>query len=252
MRLALIIEQDIILQANSKKDALAEYDDEPMSVFLYALRAPESRRQYPKRLKVFLDYVQFKGPINQQAKEFLFSAKTNPTWVQSTIMRFINFQKERVQNGEISCSTISNYYKAIKLFLEMNIDKSVVNWKKLSKGLPAVRKAANDRAPTIEELGTLAEYPDRRIGPIVFTMASSGIRLGAWDNLQWKHVSAFTNDNGEIIAARLLIYPDSPERYYTFITPEAYIALKQWIDSHGLRRTYNRRFMAHARPLANN
>jgi hypothetical protein len=132
--------------------------------------------------------------------------------------------------GEISCSTISNYYKAVKLFLEMNIDKSVINWKKLAKGLPVVRKAANDRAPTIEELRKLAEYPDRRIRPIVFIMASSGIRLGAWDSLQWKHVSAFTNDNEEIIAAQLLIYPDSPERYYTFITPEAYIALKQWID----------------------
>ena len=82
-------------------------------------------------------------------------------------MRFINFQKERAQNGEISCSSISNYYKAVKLFLEMNIDKSVINWKKLAKGLPVVRKAANDRAPTIEELRKLPEYPDRRIRPIV-------------------------------------------------------------------------------------
>jgi hypothetical protein len=125
-------------------------------------------------------------------------------------MRFINFQKERVRNGEISCSTISNYYKAIKLFLEMNTDKSVVNWKKLAKGLPAVRKAANDRAPTIEELRKLAEYPDRRIRPIVFMMASSGIRLGAWDNLQWKHVSAFTNDNGGCTIIRSTIGNRTP------------------------------------------
>lgn len=66
--------------------------------------------------------------------------------------------------------------------------------------------------------------------PIVFLMASSGIRLGAWDNLQWKHVSQITNDNGEIMAARLQIYPDSPEAYFTFITPEAYKSLKDWID----------------------
>jgi hypothetical protein len=27
-------------------------------------------------------------------------------------MQFISFQKERARNGEISCSTINNYYKA--------------------------------------------------------------------------------------------------------------------------------------------
>jgi hypothetical protein len=68
-----------------------------------------------------------------------------------------------------------------------------------------VRKAANDRAPTLEEIQHLIEYPDRRIKPIVNTMVSSGIRIGAWDYLQWKHVSPITNDNGEIIAARLLV-----------------------------------------------
>jgi|GEM_PF-5218678 len=47
MRLALIRKQDNILslQANANKVDVVEYDDDPMSVFLYALRAPESRRR---------------------------------------------------------------------------------------------------------------------------------------------------------------------------------------------------------------
>ena len=74
----------------------------------------------------------------------------------------------------------------------------VLNWKKISRGLPAGRRAANDRAPTIEEVKKLVEYPDRRIKPIVYTMASSGIRIGAWDYLQWKHVKPISNDEGKI------------------------------------------------------
>jgi hypothetical protein len=64
-------------------------------------------------------------------------------------------------------------------------------------------------------------------------MATGGFRLGAWDYLQWKHVFPITNENErdrEVIAAKLLVYADEPEEYYTFITPEAYSALKDWTD----------------------
>jgi hypothetical protein len=65
----------------------------------------------------------------------------------------------------------------------------LLNWKKIARGLPRAGKAANDRAPTIAEIRKLVEYPDRRIKPIVKTMVSSGIRIGAWDYLKWKHVT---------------------------------------------------------------
>ena len=58
-----------------------------------------------------------------------------------------------------------------------------IQWKKITRGLPKTRKYANDRAPTLEEIQRICEYPDRRIKAIVSTMASSGIRLGAWDYL---------------------------------------------------------------------
>jgi hypothetical protein len=210
--------------------AVGEEQEDPLSVFLYALKAPESKRQYPRRLKVFLDYLQLEGSLGQQAIQFLSRAKQNPQWAQNSLMKFIVFQKQRANNGEISPSTIGNYYKAIKLFCEMNSDSPIVNWKKITRGIPAGRKASNDRAATTEELRKLSEYPDRRIKTIVYVMCSSGIRLDAWDYLQWKCVTSITDENGEIIAAKLLIYPGDAEEYYCFITPAAYTALKEWMD----------------------
>lgn len=49
-----------------------------------------------------------------------------------------------------------------------------IEWKKITRGLPKIRRHADDRAPTLEEI----QNPDRRIKGIVYTMTSSGIRLG--------------------------------------------------------------------------
>ena len=92
----------------------------------------------------------------------------------------------KVYTKEISESTISNYYKATKLFCEMN--DLPLNWKKISRGLPYGQNPTNDRAQTLEEIQKLVEYPDRRIKPIIYSMSSGGFRLGAWDYLRWKHV----------------------------------------------------------------
>jgi hypothetical protein len=45
----------------------------------------------------------------------------------------------------------------------MNSDVSIVNWKRITKGLPSGKSTANDRALAIEEIQQICEYPERRI-----------------------------------------------------------------------------------------
>lgn len=73
-------------------------EENPLEIFLYALRAPESKRQYPRRLKVFLDYLQNKGELestvlDEQCKEFINKSKANPKWANIQLMDFVLFQK---------------------------------------------------------------------------------------------------------------------------------------------------------------
>jgi integrase len=107
------------------------------------------------------------------------------------------------------------------------------------KSIPSSKKAANDRAPTLEEIQKLLEYPDRRIKAIIYVMVSSGIRIGAWDYLKWKHVKPYF-EKDELIAAKLQVYAGETEEYYSFITPEAYRALSDWMrfrESYGEKIT---------------
>ena len=64
-----------------------------------------------------------------------------------------------------------------------------IPWAKIARGLPRAKRFADDRAPTLQEIRKIAEYPDRRIKPVICTMASAGIRVGAWDYLKYGHIT---------------------------------------------------------------
>lgn len=154
---------------------------------------------------MLFDFLALSEPLEKQALEFVKRARADSRWAYDSFIRFISYQKQRVAEGEIAESTISNYYKAAKLFCEMN--DLTLNWKKIARGIPQGRHAANDRAPSLDELRKLIEYPDRRIKPIVYLMTSTGIRIGAFDTMQWKHIVPIHGSDGKmVIAAKLIVW----------------------------------------------
>ncbi len=213
------------MQISTKVD---EINFKPVLNFFFALKAPESKRQYPKRFEKFLDFLKLEGTFEDKALSFYKKAIENHQWLTNKLIEFAQYQKQRAQKGEIAESTIPNYFKAIKLFCVMN--DIIINWQKLNKGIPRGNSAAEDRAPTIEEIQKLIEYPDRRIKPIVLILLSSGIRVGAFETLRWKHIAPIRDDKENIVAAKMTVYPGDKEECFTFITPEAYRAVKEWMD----------------------
>ena len=204
-------------------------ESDPYSLFLYAIRSEITRDYYLRRLRIFFNHLNLlpDRPMKERCNEFASKGLHDPSWVFHCIVRFMQFQRERVEREEITSSTLRNFVKAIKLFCEMS--DIAIAWKKINRGLPKIRRFADDRAPTIEEIQNICDYPDRRIKGIVSTMASSGIRLGAWDYLRWGHIKP-VNKEGKILAARIVVYHGDEEEYFSFITAEAYHHLEQWIE----------------------
>lgn len=96
------------------------------------------------------------------------------------------------------------------------------------RGMPKGRRYANDRAPTLQEIKKVLAYPDRRMKPMLYTMTSSGIRLSAWNYLKWNHIAPVLRDD-QIVAARIQVYADDDDEYFSFITREAFDALDEWM-----------------------
>jgi hypothetical protein len=204
-------------------------ESDAYSLFVYAVRSQVTRDYYLRRLRIFFNHIGllFGGTMEQRCNLFAANGQKDPNWAFSCIVRFLQYQKERVEREEITGATLRNFVKAIKLFCEMS-DVSI-SWKKINRGLPKIRRFADDRAPTIEEIQKISEYPDRRIKGIVYTMASSGIRLGAWDYIRWKHIQPVMREE-KIVAAKIVVYAGDDEGYFSFITPEAYYQLESWVE----------------------
>lgn len=201
------------------------------SLFILAMRSTQTKQKYLQRFGYFLDFVQVVtdngASIEERCNKLAELAKSDCKWLLNCIFNYLQLLKTRVESREIKASTLRNNIKPIKLFCEqIDID---IPWKKLTRGMPKERKYAIDRAPTIEEITRISEYPDRRIKPIVYTMISSGMRIGGWDYLKWKDVCPIIRDD-KVIAAKIRIYSDEEDEYFSFLTPEAFQSLDNWMN----------------------
>lgn len=108
-------------------------------LFREAVKSEETWLQYERRFWHFLDL------LGEEPDSFLSHSEKDRKWAEQKIIDFMAMQKERVRRGEISNGTVSNLKKPLKLFLEMN--DVTLNWKKINKTLPSMRRYALDRAP---------------------------------------------------------------------------------------------------------
>ncbi len=121
-------------------------------LFVYAMRSPVTKDTYLRRFRIFFNHIQILSMRKKWTSVVmsLLKSKIKQDWAFCKILQFLQFQKSRVENEEISPATLRNFVKTIKLFTEMtDID---IPWKKITRGLPKVKRYADDRAPTLTEI----------------------------------------------------------------------------------------------------
>jgi len=199
---------------------------------------------------LFFDHCRLEGnTVREKAEIFLRYTKEHISEdTTNLILDYILYHMNRAAKKLISKSTVRNFYKPIKLFCDMN--SIVFKTKVITKGIPSGSESSNDRIPNREEIVELLKYPDRRLKPVTYTMISSGIRIGAWEFLKWKNIIPIYNEKKKIIAAKIIVYDGEPERYFSFISPQAYDALKGWMDFRAIQgEKNNSRIVANERSL---
>ena len=137
----------LVLPLETKEVENENEELDPWMLYIYSIKSPATKEKYLLRLGKFLDYIGLQGALEDKARAFASKGKVDGNWAFGSIIRFIQFQKDRFNNKEITAGTIRNYVKSIKLFCAMS--NITLNWDKITRGLPKGRRYTDDRAPTL-------------------------------------------------------------------------------------------------------
>jgi hypothetical protein len=85
-------------------------DDDYWSLYIYAMKSPITRDKYQKRLNKFFDFIGIRGlSVKDKSVIFLKNASENLYRAFNSIVKFLQFQNQRVNNKEITGATVRNY-----------------------------------------------------------------------------------------------------------------------------------------------
>lgn len=225
-------------EKNNKFDFLVEDTSSPYETFLSYYPNIRTRESVLDRLIAFLDFVGIDKnlELDQRYSKFVQNAKNDNEWCKEQLSKYFQYLENRLNNKEIRKGTAHNCKTVVKKVMEqigMNID-----WKRINKIFGTPLTYANDVAYSIEQINRLCEYGDPRMKALVYVMATSGIRLGAWASInshgEWtglrkKHIVPYKDENGKILCAYLKVYDGEPnDEYWTLITKEAYDEILKW------------------------
>lgn len=218
-----------------------------LDLFYSGIKAAETKRTMTRNLKVFLvdacaDLLQ--GNLEQRAQQFVSLAKEDQKRATQFILAYVTRLREKTMLDKsdpayLNPSSIPNRIKPIKKLLEMNT--LGLGWKRIYSTYPEIDNTNQGRGYTREEIQKLLEYSDGiDTDFIILASSSGGLRVGAWNNLQWGDVfpvyqvndeykiELAKNETGRIVCAAMRVYRGTSEEYTALISIEAWNKLQEY------------------------
>jgi integrase len=197
---------------NNKQRMIIETEDNYFN-FINTCKSEPTKITYRNVLE---NYLSFNGITT--SKMISLSIKD----AEKMIIKYLEYMKSK----DRSYSRIKVNLAALKHFYDMN--DVLLNWKKISKFVGAVKRKNNDRAYTHEEIKRVLDVADLRMKVVILLLASTGIRIGAVASLTKKNLQ----ETKEKDIYKITIYEGDPEEYFVFTTPEC----KKTIDQYFKQR----------------
>lgn len=176
------------------------------------INSPATRKKYAYYFKKFMDHFDIPN------REYLVTLN-DPRRIEGLIIQYI----KHLAGKGLVYSSIYNHVASILNFFEMN--DVILNKRKIHKFIPLNEQSHEDRPYTFEEIQRILKYCDERSRVIFHLMASTGMRIGAIDGLNFGDLTEMPNYG----LYQIMVYANSKRgHYYTFCTPECFEAINAY------------------------
>ena len=230
----------------TKKDITRSHDTSPLHLFRQGIRSEVTLKTYTYTLrKVLCDILEdvLEGDFEQRAGQFVQRARDDPDWTRDLLLSLAWKLRERTELPKdhadyLNPTSVPSHFMSIRKLLDMS--GISMPWKRIYATFPEKDNILDTRGWTREEIAAMLVHArDPMDKALVLLLASSGVRVGALDQLNWGdltpvyreedgRLTADPGGGGEVACVALSIYSGSPESYTAFATPEAYRALVQY------------------------
>lgn len=123
----------------------------------------------------------------------------------------------------LSPNSIPTMYYGVELFFSMN--DVTINFKKLRRMFPAKVKRTGDKPYTTEDIQQMLSVTRyKRDRAFILFLASTGARVGSISGLKVRHIEPVSQS-----CKSVLLYENSEEEYYAFLTPEASKTMDEYL-----------------------
>ena len=229
----------------TRDEMVRSKDASPLELFEQGIRAEETRDKYTRTLRqVTCDVLEdiLEGAFEERVAQLVKYGREDPEWTRDLLLNLSGKLRKRTELPRdhpdyLNPSSLNNYFKPIKKLFDMN--DVVMPWKRVYATFPEMDNMAESRGWTRGEIGKMIRHAhDPMERALVLVLASSGIRSGGLD-LNWGDLVPIYRvrgglvldpgaEDGEVACAMLQVYRGSSESYVTFVTPEAYRALREY------------------------
>ncbi|MGI0033813.1 MAG: tyrosine-type recombinase/integrase [Nitrososphaeraceae archaeon] len=183
--------------------------------FINSLHSESSKRNYRYSFFRFLKYCNLNEP-----KELLTIPLAD---LEGMITKFLVKLNQENKTNAMACLDLA----AIRHFCKMNKIKLDWEYIKEFKGKSQTRKrkaSGKDGAYSHDQIKKILDLCDMRYRVIVLLMGSCGMRVGAINLIQLKHLQKLDN------MYKITVYPGDGEEYFTFSSPECASAIDFYLD----------------------
>lgn len=208
------------------KEILETVEQISYEKYLGSLKTNATRKLYSFRLSQFFKLYE------TNFEELIEFARKEPSKFRHYVLDYLKKEKSRgISIGALNCErfalrSILHYTRAKETLSKQAYDIIDPDTWAEAIELGKNKTEIKDRLPTREEIHNFLMRLDVRGKALIELLTSCGCRIGAVQYLKFKHIEPISLEG--VHFAKVTIYAEEKEEYYSFISGEAYKTLEQY------------------------